>query len=185
MFDTRAPGESAADAAPPNIDPEAAQTLDLLLGHLAQGGTIGDLRGLEPQHYEALYAIGHNHYELGQYDKAIEMFQFLVMMNPWDRRFPMALAAAYQVTGKFDKALGYYTMAVSLNMMDPVPMFHTAECMVALGHYGEAAEALSFVIRNSKTAEHEPYRQRAQGLLPLVQEQAQKLAAASAGQATG
>lgn len=151
--------------------------LTQLVGFLSQGGTLGDLRGLEHQHYEALYAIGHSHYELGQYDKAVEMFQFLVLMNPWDRRFPMALGSAYQMTGRFDKALGYYTMAVSLNMMDPIPMFHTAECMIALGMFEEAIDALGFVLRHAKTPEQEPYKLRAQGLLPLVQEQARKVAA--------
>jgi len=152
-------------------DTQSEQAVGLLLQHLADGGTLGDLRGLEDKHYEALYSIGHNQYQLGQYDKAIEMFQFLVLMNPWDRRFPMALGSAYQMTQRYDKALGYYTMAVSLNMMDPIPMFHSAECMAALGHYEEAVEALQFVIRNSTTAEHEPYKQRAQGILPLVQQQ--------------
>jgi len=152
-------------------DGQDERAVGLLLQHLYEGGTLGDLRGLEDKHYEALYAIGLNQYQLGQYDKAIEMFQFLVLMNPWDRRFPIALGSSYQMTQRFDKALGYYTMAVSLNMMDPIPMFHSAECMTALGHYSEAAEALQFVIRNSKTSEHEPYKQRAQGLLDLIQQQ--------------
>jgi type III secretion system low calcium response chaperone LcrH/SycD len=159
------------------------QAVGLLLQHLAEGGTLGDLRGLEANHYEALYAIGHNQYQLGHYDKAIEMFQFLVLMNPWDRRFPMALGSAYQMSQRYDKALGYYTMALSLNMMDPIPMFHSAECMAALGHYAQAAEALQFVIRNSKTAEHEPYKQRAQGILPLIEQQVQSQGAPAAGTA--
>lgn len=174
------PQANAGEAGETTPDEQTQDDLALLVGHLAEGGTLGDLRGLEPKHYEALYAIGHNHYELGQYEKAIEMFQFLVLMNPWDRRFPMALGSAYQMTGQFKKAMGNYTMAVSLNMMDPIPMFHTAECMIALGHYSEAVDALGFVIRNCKSADQEAYKQRAQGLLPLVQEQAQRQAAPGA-----
>ena len=46
-------------------DGQDERAVGLLLQHLSEGGTLGDLRGLEDKHYEALYAIGLNQYQLG------------------------------------------------------------------------------------------------------------------------
>ena len=175
------PGPAEQPGMPPeDTDAETMDTIDLLVQHMASGGTIGDIKGLTAEHYEAMYAIGHNHYELGDIDRAARMFQFLVTMNPWDRRFPMAAGAAYQVKGEFTKALNYYAMAVTLNMMDPVALFHTAECLAALGHRAEACEALEFVIKHGDAPEHAALRERAQGILPLLKAGAAQAQASAA-----
>jgi type III secretion system low calcium response chaperone LcrH/SycD len=150
---------------------EVEQAAAGLLEFLARGGTVGDLTGLGAEHYEALYAIGHNQYAAGDHARAVETFRLLMMLNPWDRRFPMALGAAQQMNGKFDKALEAYMAAVMLDMMDPIAMFHVAECMVALGEIEGALEAMGFVLRHASKPEHEACRIRAQGLQPLLKAQ--------------
>jgi Flp pilus assembly protein TadD len=108
---------------------------------------------------------------VGDHPRAIETFRLLMMLNPWDRRFPMALGAAHQMVGKFEKALESYMAAIMLDMMDPIAMFHAAECMVALGQIEGAHEAMGFVLRHAKKPEHEACRIRAQGLQPLLKAQ--------------
>jgi type III secretion system low calcium response chaperone LcrH/SycD len=168
MHTQDANGASRSEAA---TDAEVEQAAAGLLEFLARGGTVGDLTGLGAEHYEALYAIGHNQYTVGDHPRAIETFRLLMMLNPWDRRFPMALGAAHQMVGKFEKALESYMAAIMLDMMDPIAMFHAAECMVALGQIEGAHEAMGFVLRHAKKPEHEACRIRAQGLQPLLKAQ--------------
>ena len=132
---------------------------------LAAGGTLGDLRGLDEGHYEAIYSAGHAQYTAGRYEQAEKVFQFLCMNNPYDRRFPLALGAVKQVKGDYAEAIGYFGMASVLDMMDPVPLFHTAECLAALGQVDDAVEALGFVIRNANTPETAAYKQRAEAMV--------------------
>ena len=140
--------------------------------HLAAGGTLGDLHGLEDRDYEAMYAVAHGMYSQERYADAQKLFSFLVACNPFDRRFHQALASTLQMTGDFEQAIGYYSMASVMDMKDPVPTFHTAECLAALGRLPEARDALQIVIDQSTDSAHAALRQRASGLLELLSRQA-------------
>ena len=63
-------------------------------------------------------------------------------------------------------------MASVMDMKDPVPTFHTAECLAALGRLPEARDALQIVIDQSTDSAHAALRQRASGLLELLSRQA-------------
>ena len=164
MSQTTASAPAGADASP------SPELLARIQAHLAAGGTIGDLRGLTTQDYEAAYCIGHTLYGRGQYEPAGQVFAFLVMNNPYDRRFSQALGSALQMQGKHADALGYYMAASVMDAADPVPLFHTAECLAALGQLQNACEALGFVVRLCKTPAQAELRERANALLALMQE---------------
>lgn len=142
--------------------------------HFSKGGTLGDLHGLEDRDYEAMYAVAHGMYAQERYADAQKLFSFLVACNPFDRRFHLALASSFQMTGDFEKAIGYYSMASVMDMKDPLPTFHTAECLAALGRVTEAREALEIVVEQSGAAEHATLKQRASGLLALLARPANK-----------
>lgn len=139
--------------------------------HFAAGGTLGDLHGMEDRDYEAMYAVAHGMYSQERYGDAQKLFNFLVACNPFDRRFHQALASSLQMTGDYEQAISYYSMASVMDMKDPVPTFHTAECLAALGRVTEAREALQIVIEQSSSPAHAPLRQRASGLLELLSRQ--------------
>jgi type III secretion system low calcium response chaperone LcrH/SycD len=140
--------------------------------HFAAGGTLGDLHGLEERDYEAMYAVAHGMYAQERYADAQKMFSFLVACNPFDRRFHQALASTMQMNGQFEEAIGYYSMASVMDMADPVPTFHTAECLAALGRLPEAREALEIVIEQSAAPAQSALKQRAVGLRDLLSRQA-------------
>jgi len=146
--------------------------------HLTQGGTLGELRGFTEKEYEALFLVGHTLYGQKKYADAEQVFAFLVMNNPYDRRFAQALGSAKQMLGQFADAIGYYSVASMMEMTDPVPTFHTAECLAALGHTQDAMEALGFAIKHCTKPEHAKVKQRASGMLDILRASA---AAAPAG----
>lgn len=140
--------------------------------HFAAGGTLGDLHGLEERDYEAMYAVAHGMYSQERYADAKKMFSFLVACNPFDRRFHQALASTMQMNGEFEEAIGYYSMASVMDMADPLPTFHTAECLAALGRLPEAREALEIVIEQATDPAQSAVKQRAVGLRDLLSRQA-------------
>jgi type III secretion system low calcium response chaperone LcrH/SycD len=137
--------------------------------HYQKGGTLGDLRGLTDNHYEILYAKAHQLYSLEQYEDAGKVFGFLATNNPYDLRFMMGLGACLQMQGKWEDAIGSYTMCVALDMDNPLPVFHVAECLSALGQAEDAKEMLSAVVQRAKKPEHQALKQRAQAMLQIMQ----------------
>lgn len=150
------------------IDADQDRLVDSTVRALSSGVTLGDVRGFDARHYEAAYAAGYTQYNAGRYEQAEKVFQFLVAHNPYDRRFTLALGSVKQVRGQYADALGYYGLCSSLDMMDPVPVLHMAECLIGLGKADDAREALGFVLRNATLPAHEPYKARAQGLIELL-----------------
>jgi type III secretion system low calcium response chaperone LcrH/SycD len=142
--------------------------------HMMAGGTLGSVYDYTEQDYEAVYALGHNLYSQGRYDDAVKAFGFLVIHNAWERKYLKAFGAALQMVEQYQEAIKYYTMAAVLDLSDPVPTFHTAECMIPLGMLEEAKQSLDLVVAQCKTPEQEPLKQRAQAMLALMNQSAAK-----------
>jgi type III secretion system low calcium response chaperone LcrH/SycD len=137
--------------------------------HFQKGGTLGDLRGFTDSHYELMYAKAHQLYTLEQYEEAGKVFGFLATNNPYDLRFMMGLGAALQMQGKYADAIGSYTMCIALDMQNPVPVFHVAECLSALGQTDDAKEMLAAVVERASQPAHQALKQRAAAMLQIMQ----------------
>lgn len=136
--------------------------------HLIQGGTLGELRGLTAKEYEAMFLVGHTLYGQKKYQDAEQVFAFLVMNNPYERRFAQALGSAKQMLGHYAEAIGYYSIASMMEMTDPVPTFHTAECLAALGKPDDAKDALEIVVQHCQKPQHAQLKQRANAMLDIL-----------------
>jgi len=153
-----------------DLSPEQLEHLWAQVGaHLSSGGTMGDLRGFTAKEYEAMFLVGHTLYGQGKYAEAEQVFAFLVMNNPYERRFAQALGSAKQMQGQYADAIGYYSLASMFEMTDPVPTFHTAECLAALGQTDDAQDALRIVVSHCKKPQHEVLKRRASAMLEILQ----------------
>jgi type III secretion system low calcium response chaperone LcrH/SycD len=141
------------------------QFMQDIAGFLASGGTLGDLQQFEPRHYEALYTIGHSLYQRACYEQAIPVFSLLVSRNHQEPRFMLALAAACQMAGRYKQALELYIAVVLLKVDDPMPVVHSAECLIALGNTAEARKSLELAVTLCVGAEHEIIKTHAAALL--------------------
>lgn len=144
-----------------------AQVLELL----THGGGLGTIFGYTDDEYEALYALGHSHYAQQRYLDAAKCFCFLVANQPLEARSWNAYASCMQMLRRYRDAIQYYSNASVLDLEDPLPTFHTAECFIALEMPQEAHEALALVMAQCGAPQWDALRQRAQALMELLGEE--------------
>ena len=136
------------------------------------GGTLAQTMDITPQECEALYAYGHGLYAQGKYEDAFKIFARLVAYDHLESRYQMALASAMQMTRRYEEALEHYMIATVMSVDDPVPVYHCAECLIALGRITEARESLTLIVDDMcQPGEHDEIQARAQALLTLLQAQ--------------
>lgn len=151
------------------LTPPATSNLgDQILDLLTNGGTLGSVFEYDDTDYEVLYALGHSLYAQVRYQDAMRVFGYLVMHNHMEKRFMNAFASSLQMLKSYKDAIKYYSLASVMDMSDPLPTFHTAECMIALGLRDEAREALGYVLSQSAAPEYAELKQRAQAMLDLL-----------------
>ena len=144
-------------------------TPEKIVDILSQGITLGNLLNFSDEEYEALYALGYSFYNQAQYSDASKFFSYLLMHNPTEKRFITALGSSLQMLKRYEEAIQYHCMASVMDMDDPLPTFHTAECFIGLGHKKEAAEALEQVLLQCEGNPHWiELTHRSQALLSLV-----------------
>lgn len=146
---------------PPSL---AEQALELL----SHGTGLGDIMGYSETEYEALYALGHNHYSQERYLDALKCFGFLVAHNTMERRYLSAFACTLQMLKRYREAIQYHSVASVMDLEDPLPTFHTAECFVALEMHQEAREALKLVLAQCDPPQWSELQERSQALLALL-----------------
>jgi type III secretion system low calcium response chaperone LcrH/SycD len=148
-----------------DIDKAASQVVDLL-GH---GATLKDIHGYTDEEFDALYALGYNFYNQGKFAEAMHAFGFLLMHDQLERKYYKAFGSCLQMLKRYEDAIRNYSMASVLDLRDPEPTFHTAECMVALGMTAEAIEALQMVLLDTKgKADYQVMHERAKAMIEVL-----------------
>lgn len=136
---------------------------------LAAGGSVGDAVNVSPEQREALYQFGYDFYAQARYAEAFKIFALLVVYEHLNERYLMALAGAAQMLGRYEDALQHYATATMLMMGDPLPIFYSAECLLALNQTELACETLSLAIELAEDAEaHAAVKVRAEALLSTL-----------------
>ena len=147
---------SAQDAA------RAAENLTVLW---RSGGTLGDALDITADECEALYAFGHAQYQQGKYSEAFKAFAQATIYSHLEPRYQEAAGSAAQMLGRYEDALRHYLAVTVMRLDDPMPVYHCAECLLALGKLPEAAESLELVAQMCEDAKHAGLKSRAQALL--------------------
>lgn len=162
----------AAGAADATND-RLVQDTTAMLRMLGQGGTLGGLFSLSDEELDALYAFGLSHYRQGRWTDAMKVFSRLVTLAHGEPRYLNALASSYQMLGQHERAVHYWSVSQLLDPSDPVPTFHTANSLLALGLVADALDALDLVLRQCrKQNRHPELAARAQALTALIQSKA-------------
>lgn len=134
----------------------------------SQGGTLGAAQNYDDADYETLYTLGHRLYGQARYQDAVRVFGFLVLHNHLENRYTTAYASSLQMVARYPEAIQYYSMASLLDINDPLPTFHTAECLLAMGLVAEAKEALGFVLEQSDAPQYAELKTQAEAMLALL-----------------
>jgi type III secretion system low calcium response chaperone LcrH/SycD len=121
---------------------------DILKKALRKIGQTMESKGMLPpdlftdEDISLLYSLGFNLYNQEDYLQAKIIFQRLVIAEPHEKKFWMALGASLQMLKLYEDALVAWAMASFLQDEDPLPHFHAAECLLCIGKYEEVHKAL-------------------------------------------
>ncbi|WP_274013327.1 SycD/LcrH family type III secretion system chaperone VcrH [Vibrio parahaemolyticus] len=109
-----------------------------LLSFLEEGGTLKMLHDVSADAIEHIYAVGYNFFQSGKIEQAAKVFQLLSMLDHYQARFFIGLGAARQELGEYLQAIDAYSYAALVDINDPRPPFHSAECHLKLEQLTEA-----------------------------------------------
>lgn len=146
---------------------------ETLAQSLAQGTNLATLMDYSEQELEAIYALGHSLYNQEHYSDALKCFAFLVANVQTDKRFMSALASSLQMLKRYEEAMQYHCMTTLMDVEDPRPLLHTAECFIGMGKVQEAQEALQEVLHQYPDEAWHEVRQRSEVLLQLISQPAE------------
>ena len=107
-----------------------------------ENATLKQLKGVSNAELEAVYSLAFGYYRTGKYDEAAKLFQFLVLFDHLNAKFWFGLGAVQQATKDFQGAVTSYGYCSFLNLENPKPQLHAAECFLALGDKRNAASSL-------------------------------------------
>lgn len=136
--------------------------------------TLGELKGISHEELEAVYSLGFTHYRTGHFEDASKLFQFLVLFDHLNPKYWLALGAVQQVAKDYKGAIASYAYASFLDLENPKPQLHAAECFLALGDKTNAASSLmaldEYCPKDTETGRE--YRAKAAALRKQIGEEA-------------
>ena len=110
---------------------------------LAQdNATLKELKGVTNDELEAVYSLGFSYYNTGKFEDAQKLFEFLVLFDHLSSKYWFALGAVQQARKDYEKAVASYGYSSFLDLENPKPQYHAAECLLAMGDKGNAASAI-------------------------------------------
>ena len=138
------------------------------------GATIKELKGITNEEMEAVYSLAFNYYRTGKFDEAEKLFDFLALFDHLNAKFWMGVGAVRQVKKNYAGAVQAYGYASFLDLSNPKPQLHAAECFLAQGDKRNAASSLEALDRfcPKDTELGREYRAKAAELRKLVGEEA-------------
>lgn len=104
--------------------------------------TLRELKGLSDGEMEAIYAIGYNYFRSGKIDEAEKIFKALLFLDHLEKKYWFAFGGVKQSQRDFKNALQSYQVCAFLDIENPKPQYHCAECHLALGDRENALNAL-------------------------------------------
>ena len=153
------------------IDPSQQQTEELL-SFLEEGGTLKMLHDVSADTIEHIYAVGYNLFQSGKLEQAGKVFQLLSMLDHYQARFFIGLGAVRQELGEYLQAIDAYSYAALVDVNDPRPPFHSAECHLKLEQLTEAESGFySAKEMSAGKSEYADLHQRADIMLEAVKNQ--------------
>jgi type III secretion system low calcium response chaperone LcrH/SycD len=148
--------------------PTIAQGL-ALLDYLMSGRTLGEAMGCSLQSQETLYHVAYTFYNQAKYPEAMRVFAYLLAANHLDRRFFKGFAACLHMQRRHEEALKYYGAASMLDLTDPEPAMHSAECHLALGGIEQARASLDYAMSQARADDkHRAFIPRLEAMLAFL-----------------
>lgn len=129
------------------------------VGMLANGYSLAELKGIDLQKLEALYALAYQYYQAQNYQDAKNIFQALCLFEPSEQKYFMGLASCEQGLKNYSKAADVYSVCCVLSgLKDPKPMYYAGVCLLKAGRKEDAKvafQSLEIMGREGKSEDQE------------------------------
>lgn len=132
-----------SDIADGNLSQEQATQMQ---DYFKKGGTWAELLKLTPIEVEEVYAKGYNHYQEGEFEKALAAFSALIQLDPYVAKHWIAVGAALHAQKEFRQAIGMYDIAEKLDEKDMRILYYRAQSLLALDEKAEAMQVLEKIV---------------------------------------
>ena len=109
---------------------------------MKDNATLKQIKGVSNAELEAVYSLAFGYYKTGKYEEAHKLFQFLVLFDHLNKKFWFGLGAVQQVMKDYQGAVASYGYCSFLDLTNPKPQLHAAECFLALGDKKNAASSI-------------------------------------------
>jgi len=138
------------------------------------GATLKEVKGISNEELEAVYSLGFGYYRTGKFEDAQKLFEFLVLFDHLSAKYWFALGAVQQAQKNYEKAVASYGFSSFLDLENPKPQYHAAECFLALGDKANAASAILALEQYAPqdTEAGREYRAKAAALRKTIGEEA-------------
>lgn len=113
--------------------------------------SIDDIPLVSDQAKEKIYGEAFRLYNNGKLDRAIELFQLLIIIDSENPKYAMGLGAAQQMKKNYQYAIDSYVQCSLLDPENPIPYFHTADCYIKMENPGSAIINLELAVEHSKS----------------------------------
>lgn len=91
---------------------------------------IAEALKIKPEVFEAMYAHAYRLYNSGNYQSACLLFAYLVTLDPGVAKYHMGQAASHHMLKEYGPAVDSYMTAFFIDMTNPLPFFHVADCLL-------------------------------------------------------
>jgi len=112
--------------------------------------SLASALGIDENSLNTAYTLAYASYNSGHYEEALNYFILLVFWDARDANFHFGLAATYHMLQNYKKALEQYVAAASLDVANPLPWFHMADCYARQENWEMAVVALRAVLLRVK-----------------------------------
>ena len=139
---------------------------------VAEGKTFQEILGFSLATMDKFYGAAHNLYTRQQYEEAADAFVFLTTLNPRVHTYWVGLGMSEQLNEEYDAALMAYSMAILINVENPLPHYHSAACYFALQEKDNAILSLEMALQHAETKEEYAHiKKHAQSTLDSLKKQ--------------
>lgn len=128
---------------------------DKVFQSLVTTGSFKTALGVTDAAIEGLYGRAHQQFQIGQYDRAEEIFRTLCALDRSRSDFWLGLGICYRVRGDDDAAMRMFDRAATLVPSDAVPQFHRFNVFMLQENWAEAAKACALFEANSDGSAHD------------------------------
>lgn len=114
-----------------------------------KGTSPKDVLGLTDAMVEGIYGQAYRLYNTGKYKEAIQIFRMLLMINSTEPKYALGLAACLHMKKEYSAAVAAYTLVSTMDPLNPIPFYHTADCFIKMADPFSAILALEAAIKKS------------------------------------